>query len=78
MRDIDQGNYTIAASKMEKVSGFVNANQSKDKTGKINKVKSNVDKYKEDIKDIDKKNVYEKSKIQKSTKSNNYNIKKSK
>jgi len=78
MRDIDQGNYTIAASKMEKVSGFVNANQSKDKTGKINKVKSNVDKYKEDIKDIDKKNVYEKSKIQKSTKSSNYNIKKSK
>lgn len=78
MQEIDKGNYIVGNDWATKADGYVSANYYRTKTGKVQKQKITISKYKEDVKDIDKKSAYEKKMLQKSNKQMNYDIKKNK
>ena len=78
MQEIDKGNYAAGFAFASKAEGVVVANSYRVKTGKVQKQKEAITKYKNDVKDIETKSSEDRKMIQKSTKQMNYNIKKNK
>lgn len=78
MLEIDKGNYAAGFYYTNMADSVVLSNSFRSKTGKVQKQKEAVSKYKEDVKDIQTKSTEQKKMIQKSSKQLNYNIKKNK
>ncbi len=78
MQEIDKGNYAAGFAFASKAEEVVVTNSYRSKTGKVQKQKEAITKYKNDVKDIETKSSEDRKMIQKSTKQMNYNIKKNK